>query len=327
MAGSFVRLESGNWRARVLVGGARLTKTFPTKRRAEQWVGDQLNKKHSIYNYTLAESITRYKSEVSSKKKSYANEAKRIERLEREHPQLVAMKLSQIESKHIEAFINERMQTVKSSSVNRDLNLISHIFQKAIKWKWTTYSPTTHADRPASPPPRERRITEEEVAIVSAALGYSEDVPVTTVAHRVCIAFLLAIETAMRCGEICSIEERDIDLKKKTVRLRAETTKTNTARFIPLSPRAIDLIKRVPKGGNRSWLDLTPKQVDSNFRKARGKTDLVDLHFHDTRHEATTRLAAKVQVLDLARITGHKDINQLLTYYNRTAADIANDLS
>ena len=326
MAGNFTRLNSGNWRARVLVDGSHITGTFPTKRRAEQWVGEQLNKKHAVYSYTLAESIARYKSEVSSKKKSHADEVKRIERLKRDHPKLVAMKLSQIESKHIEAFINERMETVKSSSVNRDLNLISHIFQKSIKWKWTTYSPTTHADRPASPPPRKRRITEEEIAIVSAALGYSEDIPVTTVAHRVCIAFLLAIETAMRCGEICSVEERDIDLQKKTIRLRAETTKTNTARFIPLSSKAVGLIKRIPKDGNLSWLGITPKQVDSNFRKYRGMTDIVDLHFHDTRHEATTRLAAKVHVLDLARITGHKDINQLLTYYNRTAADIANDL-
>lgn len=47
------------------------------------------------------------------------------------------------------------------------------------------------------------------------------------------------------------------------------------------------------------------------------------LTFHDTRHEAITRLAKKLHVLDLARMVGHSDIRQLHTYYNETAADIA----
>jgi integrase len=44
------------------------------------------------------------------------------------------------------------------------------------------------------------------------------------------------------------------------------------------------------------------------FRKVRDDVAIVGLTFHDTRHEAITRLARKVDVLDLARITGHKDL-------------------
>lgn len=327
MAGSFTRLNSGNWRARVDVDGARISGTFPNKRAAEKWVGEQLNKKHAIHRYSFLEATHRYEEEVSPKKPSHENEVKRFAHLRRVYPKLFAMKLDQIESQHIEKFIDDRMETVKGSTVNRELNLLSNVFQKAIKWKWATASPTTHADRPDDPEPRERRITEEEIAIIEVAMGYSETIEPTLISQRVAIAFLFAIETAMRCGEITKLKKTDIDIKGKTVRLRAETTKGRRARSVPLSPKAIKLIEQVPGADADEWLGITSTQVDANFRRCRKKTSIVNLNFHDTRHEAITRLSKKMDVLDLARMTGHTDINELLTYYNRSAADLAGDLA
>ncbi|KJK17754.1 hypothetical protein UB46_34680 [Burkholderiaceae bacterium 16] len=57
--------------------------------------------------------------------------------------------------------------------------------------------------------------------------------------------------------------------------------------------------------------------------KGRDRSGLRNLTFHDTRHEAITRLAKKLQPLALARMTGHTDLNELMTYYNESAADIA----
>lgn len=51
-----------------------------------------------------------------------------------------------------------------------------------------------------------------------------------------------------------------------------------------------------------------------------------DLTCHDTRHEAITRLAAKMNVLSLARIVGHRDIKMLMIYYNKSAEDLAKQL-
>ena len=50
------------------------------------------------------------------------------------------------------------------------------------------------------------------------------------------------------------------------------------------------------------------------------------LTFHDTRHEAITRLSKKLSALELAAAVGHKNVNQLLTYYNESATDIAKKL-
>jgi integrase len=66
--------------------------------------------------------------------------------------------------------------------------------------------------------------------------------------------------------------------------------------------------------------------ADALFRKIRARAGIDGLHFHDTRHEAITRLAKKLDVLPLARMTGHKNIQELMTYYNATASEIAERL-
>lgn len=61
-------------------------------------------------------------------------------------------------------------------------------------------------------------------------------------------------------------------------------------------------------------------------QQAKARCLIDDLTFHDTRHEAITKLAKKLQVLDLARMVGHRDLRMLQIYYNKTAADMADRL-
>jgi integrase len=65
------------------------------------------------------------------------------------------------------------------------------------------------------------------------------------------------------------------------------------------------------------------KTMSTLYRKAVKTTPIENLTFHDSRHEAITRLADKLDVLELARMVGHKNINQLMTYYNKTAEQLA----
>lgn len=50
---------------------------------------------------------------------------------------------------------------------------------------------------------------------------------------------------------------------------------------------------------------------------------LVDLHFHDLRHEAISRLAEKLQLHELMKVTGHKSSAMLARYYHPKASDLA----
>ncbi|MCO1344512.1 IS481 family transposase [Burkholderia multivorans] len=53
---------------------------------------------------------------------------------------------------------------------------------------------------------------------------------------------------------------------------------------------------------------------------------LIDLRFHDLRHEATSRLASIFPMHELAKITGHRDPRMLMRYYHPSAEDLAKRL-
>ena len=94
------------------------------------------------------------------------------------------------------------------------------------------------------------------------------------------------------------------------------------SRNVPLSARAIELIGRLDHD-KETMLGVSAGVVSTMFRAAVANCGIDNLTFHDARHEATTRLAGKLQVLDLARVTGHRDIKQLMTYYNKDARELA----
>lgn len=136
-------------------------------------------------------------------------------------------------------------------------------------------------------------------------------------------AFLFAIETAMRAGEITGLLPDSIDLKRRVAYL--PMMKNGKARQVPLSSRAVELIERLPKT-NGPLFGITSMQLSALFRKVKKQADIDGLTFHDSHHEAITCLAKKLHVMDLARMVGHSNINMLMVYYNETAESLAKKL-
>ena len=145
------------------------------------------------------------------------------------------------------------------------------------------------------------------------------------VTQRVALALLFAIETAMRAGEICGLTWNDIYLTKRIAHL--PITKNGSSRDVPLSKRAIEIIEKLKGIDEKSVFNVDAKTLDVLFRRARDKCEIEDLHFHDTRREALTRMSKKVPVEMLAKISGHKDLRILLNvYYRPEMSDIASML-
>ncbi|TFW15985.1 tyrosine-type recombinase/integrase [Duganella callida] len=314
----------GKWRHRVMVRGKRTSGTFDTKAAALAWEAEQravARSEPGATTQTCKDAFDKYEREVSRKKKGRRWEALRLAAFGR--LQLPAMnnavfgelKVRDINQSHIAAFRDARLESVTGATVDREMTLLSNVFTIARKeWKWISASPTTDVSRPKSAPPRFRRINQEEIDQICIALGWQNKVPATK-QQRVAAAFLFAIETAMRSGEICKLTKATVSAPVATVL----DPKNGEDRRVPMSPRAIELWNMVGDG-----FGISSPSIDAIFRKARDeRTTIKDLHFHDTRHEAITRLAKKLHVLDLARMTGHKDIKKLMIYYNESAEDIA----
>lgn len=337
--------RGGMWRAQVRRKGVSMSETFASKADAVAWatrIEHEINvgKLTPGTKHTLSDALREYEKRVSPTKRTARWEAIRFAAFIRDFPDLAAMPLADVTAEHMGRWRDRRLagdedrkpkplEKVGTATVLREINLLSHVFTTARdEWKWITESPLTGMRRPTEPEPRKRRITDEEVELLLERLGYRPDETPATKSARIGAMLVFAIETAMRAGEIEGMTWDEVDLKKRYVHL--PRTKTGVARDVPLSPRALAVLEQLGPlrkefEGNVFGVDAPAR--DALFRKAKTAAALSDLHFHDARREALTRLSKIFSVMELAKISGHRDLRILqAVYYAPHAADLADKL-
>lgn len=127
----------------------------------------------------------------------------------------------------------------------------------------------------------------------------------------------------MRVLVACEYSGRVREFERRFLRVRRGKTSA-ARRDVPLSAEAIRIIRQMPEGD--TVFNVSTSQIDSLFRKAKGMALIDDLHFHDLRHTAITRLAKKIDVLPLAKMVGHRDLKMLMIYYSPDAEALADSL-
>jgi integrase len=322
-----------NWRVQISIAGVRDSGTFSTKAEASAWAAARETEMRTqkttgiVPGKTCQDAFERYEKEISRTKRGFRWEALRLSAYGDamvDGQKFGDIKLSELTPDFLGKWRDKRLTSVKGSTVNRDLNLLSHVFSTAHKeWGWMSESPTRSVRRAKNPASRDRRITQDEIDRLCLALGFAECMTITKT-QAVAVAFLFAIETAMRAGEICGLLKADI--KGRVAHL--PMTKNGLKRDVPLSTRAVELLKFLPaRKPTEPLFGLTAGTLCALFLKAKNAAMIDGLTFHDSRHEAITRLAKKLNVLELARMVGHRDLRMLQIYYNESAAEIANKLT
>ncbi len=323
-----IKPHNGKWRVFIFKAGVRKTKVLNTKTAAQAWAAQTeaditTGKAGGIPNKTFADLLNRYAEEVSPTKRGERWERLRIGLTLRDP--VASVHLRDFDSRAVAAWRDRRLGQVSAASVHREWNLLSNACTIAVlEWKWLRDNPFREVKRPAEPEARDRIATDDELDKLLFALGYDKEATPLTASARVGAVMLFAIETAMRAGEIAGLAWSSVKLDKRFCRV--EGGKTSAAkRDVPLSAEAIRIIEQMPRDADTVF-NVTASQIDSLFRKAKGKAMIEDLHFHDTRHLAITRLARKLDVLALARMVGHRDLRMLQLYYNESAEDMAGRL-
>jgi integrase len=116
-----------------------------------------------------------------------------------------------------------------------------------------------------------------------------------------------------------------VDLVAQTALL--PLTKNGTARIVPLSKKAVAVLRTLKQEHLGPVFPLSYMVVNNCFVAACKRAGIIDLHFHDLRHTATTRLAEKLpNVIELAAVTGHQTIQMLKRYYHPKAEVLAQKL-
>lgn len=216
-------------------------------------------------------------------------------------------------------YSTERLEEVKPATVRRDLMVIASVFNIA---RYDFQLPIDNDilkpvfRRLTQGPARERRLSEEEsVKLFEQAKLYSNEAVA-------CIN--LAIETGMRRGEIAQLKWSFIKLDKGYIHLPATITKNKQDRQVPLSHKAVDVLKELrPKKTGQVFKSFSrPDSITQFFSRICKRADIKDFCFHDLRHEAASRIAPHVTTAVLAKIMGWKSIQMAMRYYNPTAEEL-----
>ncbi|WP_374425057.1 tyrosine-type recombinase/integrase [Chromobacterium sp.] len=310
------------WRAKVRKGKVSRSQTFKRKADAVAWATKleadiDAGRIGNIPDKSFGELLKRYSEEVSITKRGARWEQLRIELFIREYPSLCETRLPDIGPETFAAWRDERLKSVSQLTVRREWAILMHACNIAIKeWRWLVTNPISTVKKPDTVKARSRRPTDKETEAILLACGYRKEDAPTMQMNRAGVAWLFAIETAMRAGEICRIRPEELDFKKRLVHI--PTSKNGHSRDVPLSREAMRLLSQVMMAteGKETVFDLTAANLDALFRRAKDKALIDDLHFHDSRREALTRMARKLDVMTLAKVSGHRDLRILQnTYY------------
>jgi len=164
------KLKSKKFLTEVRKLGHYKSKTFPTKIQAMAWVAEteqSLSSDSLVRGKTLTDIFERYRDEITPHKKSWRTEHNRLNKFMRHS--LAISPLADITQTHFYEWITDALKEIKSSSVNRDLNLLSAVFEQGKRWNWTDINPIRGIKRPKNPEPRERRINDEEINLILRA--------------------------------------------------------------------------------------------------------------------------------------------------------------
>lgn len=240
--------SSGKWQSIVRrKGQLPAVRSFLSRADADRWarqIESEIDRgvfvdRSPAEHTTLGELIDRYLVEVTPLKRSAYSERRRLKLIKERFGPLSAASLK---AKHVAEFRDERVANgTAGATVVKDLNSLSHVLDVAMK-DWSlplVVNPVKSVRKPKQSAGRERRLQADEETRLLAACRASRCGPMLEPMVR------LALETGMRLGELLGLEWPRIGLDKRVAYL--PMTKNGEPRSVPLSPKAIETLQRIPR--------------------------------------------------------------------------------
>lgn len=314
-----IQKQGEKWRAQVARKGVRKSAVWDTKREAQRWA-DQIEKEIDagvLLGRTFKEAADHYFKTVSSTKPDPAWEQRRFNAF----MQFFAPEtpLGDITTAHLGQWRDWRLAggedrpAVTGATVLREINLMRHMFSLARdEWKWISSSPFTGLRMPEDNDPRAVVWRWQQIKRVLRA---DRGGKTAEAIH----AFRIALHTGLRLKEVL---QGRYDAGRRVMVLGGAATGTRTKGGgtklveVPVPRRAAKLFP--------AKFTVGPNEASTLFAKLTKQLLIEGVTFHDTRATALTLLARRMDVMTLARISRHKDLNLLLrTYYRESVDDIS----
>jgi integrase len=324
-----LRKRGPKWQVQVRrEGHPNVSKTFHLREDALKWAREQerrIDRGELVCTaslplpskLTLADVLSRYERDVLPTKRTQGvNERFHLRPILRHA--LGSLNIAQVSPASIASYRDLRLTQVSPSTVRRELGILMHALRLA-KTEWGIPVPELGSIiKPSENKPRERRLTEEELSALNEALRQCRNKFVRP-------AFLFALATGMRRGEVLSLRWCNVDVETATAFL--PITKNGHSRLVPLSPQALSVLHQLKRSTDEYVFPISANSLRLAWERVRRRAKVEDLRFHDLRHEAISRFFEQgLSVPEVSLISGHRDPRMLFRYTHLKAADIAKKL-
>jgi integrase len=329
------KLKSGLWQSQIrLAGFAPRTASFPTKRKALEWSQrEETNLKQGLANpsvvdvrqlrgVTLRDLVLKWKA--AKRPRSYDAAVNSILA-----DPLADVCVSSISKESVIEWKNRKLMSIKSSSVARYVRVPRGAWEygQDVLSLPLSKNPFLRIGIKESKRRRHRRLSKGEYPLLISALGKVSSNTAVGEDLRAIIDF--ALETGMRRGEIAGMRLSHLREVNGKQFLWIPETKTDRPRLIPLTKKALEIITSRANGAYDSAVfGVSGRWITYYFTRLCARAQVSDLHFHDLRHEALSRLNEKgLSAFDIKLISGHKTTENLDVYIqsdlDRVAALVA----
>jgi integrase len=327
---------STGWQVRIRRRGYVLSRSFSRKAQADAWArkieskidaGTYRGEKSATGDMTLAAALERYVRTVSIHKAdtSAIIESRRARRLAKDK-HLGRLRFERVSSADFARHRDRRLASGHGANdIRLDLALLGHLYVTARReWNMPALvNPVADVGRPKLPAGRARRLESgEEARLLAIADDYGGEIGDI-------IRFALA--TGMRRGAISEMEWSSLDLDRRIYKIPViKDARVVRSHLVPLSKAAIEILRKrkLLCKVNETWVwSLEPASISQAFSRIFRRSGIEGLHFHDLRHEATSRLFEKgLSTMEVAGVTGHKTMQMLKRYTHLRPEDLARRL-
>ena len=214
--------------------------------------------------------------------------------------------IGQLNSFLITGFRNNRAKAVKKSTVNRELDTIRNMFNKAVEWGYIDKSPYKGVEKYKVNNTNLRILTNEEFNLVYNAAS-TKFKPI----------LLIGINTGMRPNEILSLKWDDVNLKEDY--LLVKDSKNYESRYIPIHPKLRNVLIELKVNSNSECVFEGIKYIYKQWRKAHKLSGIKHCRFYDLRHTFASNLVMNgVDLVTVSQLMGHKDLSMTKRYSHPT---------
>lgn len=198
------------------------------------------------------------------------------------------------------------------ADVNHAMQMLRRLFSIAVREGWLNKSPFQKGDSLislADAPQRTRIISfEEETRLLAAIDSHPSRKHLKGIV-------LIGLDMAFRAGEIKTLKKSDIDFSARTITIRAFNSKTARSRTVAMTNRVYEWLWGWCKNLQDEERPFPIRTFQRTWWNVLKQARIDDLHFHDTRATAISRMiAAGLPHAEVMRVSGHLTLACVFRY-------------